>query len=79
MDRTKWNLSPAAERIVAALDEEGIKSEPYSGRGMYGKYCVSVRNYDAYDLPRGLGKPSEDSMGKGNVLYCPSALLEVPQ
>lgn len=71
------------ERFIEALDDAGFEPKRYSGRGMYGKECVSVRGDEdnpisAWDIARELfGEPREfvipeprqDSLGLGIVLY----------
>lgn len=42
----------------------------YSGRGMYGKVCPAVR-LDEFEAFGTKVEYSEDSMGKGRVLYAP--------
>jgi hypothetical protein len=67
---------------------EALKSEfdvhSYSGRGMYGKCCVSVHGSSAWEIAKYLfsetwdgifdflPEPHEDSLGLGRVFYWPS-------
>ena len=67
--------------LIEALQEGGFEPRSYSGRGMYGKCCVSVYDVSAWDVARELfgeshdfviPEPLQDAMGLGNVLYWPS-------
>ncbi len=72
--------------LIDALDECGYEPKSYSGRGMFGKCCVSVSgdNLDAWDVARSLFEetwdgafarlpnPHQDQLGRGIVLYWPS-------
>ena len=60
------------EELLSKIRETGRTPTSYSGRGMYGKYCVAVHldqfDYGA-DLPQeGIAK---DAMGRGIVVYWP--------
>jgi hypothetical protein len=73
------------EAVIVALDTAGYEPEPYSGRGMHGGLCVSVRvhsNVEAGELTSVVGfRPTTDNMGKGVVAYWPAIswpLEEVP-
>lgn len=70
-------MSTNVKSIIQRLKDEGFDTCSYSGRGMYGKRCVSVyirpneiwKEADVRDL---IGKaPTTDSMGKGIVAYWP--------
>lgn len=77
-----------AQRLIDAI-EAGCQYDAlsYSGRGMYGKRCVSVNldnTADLLHLGALLGEelgvdsvptPSIDSMGRGIVVYWPSIPL----
>jgi glucan biosynthesis protein len=69
--------------IIEKLKDKGFDPTSYSGRGMFGKRCVSV-----YVRPNEIWKeaevveivgarPTTDSMGKGIVVYWPN--LEWPE
>jgi hypothetical protein len=70
-----------AEKIVRALEEEGIDAsirEDYSGRCMYGATCVAIVCDDPVAVGFAAGKariPSkdrpkrQDNMGRSMVLY----------
>ena len=74
------------KKFIEALEDAGYDPKPYSGRGMFGKQCVSVSEEDvtAWDIAHGLWylvpedehldvpEPRQDSMGLGIVLYWPS-------
>jgi hypothetical protein len=66
------------QELINALTDAGFTPESYSGRGMYGKNCVSVKNESIFDVGRALAEldsipePSQDQLGKGIVLYWPS-------
>ena len=72
-----------ADDLIDAINlaDCGNEARSYSGRGMYGKQCVSVdldSDGDLWDLAvalarRGIepGGPSTDSMGRGIVAYWP--------
>ena len=73
-------------RFIELLQEAGFDPTSYSGRGMYGKLCVSVQGDDvsAWDVARALWfnnfddedldipEPRQDQLGLGIVLYWPS-------
>ena len=79
------------EQFIEVLRDAGYTPKSYSGRGMYGRTCVSV-NVDSlgdafrlgFDLAAGSpdpdeaypGMPTSDAMGLGYVLYWPG--LEWP-
>jgi hypothetical protein len=73
--------------LIKALEEAYFEVKSYSGRGMFGKYCVSVSDgSSAWDIAKGLWRndfgseldycdipePRQDSLGLGIVLYWPS-------
>lgn len=72
-----------ADELIDALNlvDCGNEARSYSGRGMYGKQCVSVDldgDGDLWNLAialsrRGIepGQPHTDSMGRGIVAYWP--------
>ncbi len=68
------------KRFIEALKHEGYNPKSYSGRGMFGKECVSVSDEDmsAWVLANYLGRvgiytpePRQDSLGLDIVLYWP--------
>lgn len=67
------NLEP--DKLVALLRRKGLRPRSYSGRGMYGRYCVSINLDQNEPVPDKLpGGYSWDSMGLGRVLYWPNVL-----
>ncbi len=73
-------------KLIEALEEGGWEVRSYSGRGMFGRTCVSVRDGDekasAWDIAKHLfsaydgafdrlPEPSQDQLGLGIVLYWP--------
>lgn len=73
------------QALIDALESAGRKWRPYSGRGMYGKECVSVMLEDAGELfiiggelaDSGFAvKPTIDSMGLGVVAYWPRCRID---
>jgi hypothetical protein len=73
------------EKFIEVLEDAGYEPESYSGRGMYGKNCVSLKgdvsvwdvayslwfnNFDDEDLD--VPEPKTDSLGLGIVIYWPS-------
>lgn len=69
------------EALIEALEEGGFEPHSYSGRGMYGKCCVSVHDVSPWEVARELfseshdfviPEPRQDAMGLGIVLYWPS-------
>lgn len=72
-----------AQDLIDALEDIGYDPEGYSGRGMYGKQCVSVRADDLHvlfemGLEFGQRDPNEqwptprsDSLGTGIIIYWP--------
>lgn len=71
-------------RLIEALESEGYDPSSYSGRGMYGKSCVAVRNVTVWEIAKtlfteeydgefdDLPEPQQDQLGRGIVLYWPS-------
>jgi hypothetical protein len=64
-----------------ALEAVGYKPKRYSGRGMYGRECIAINDADPWEIATELAqnypdatfpKPSEDSLGRGSVIYWPS-------
>jgi hypothetical protein len=74
------------QRFIDVLEEAGYEPTSYSGRGMYGKFCVSVQGDDVsvWEVARSLRlnhladedldipEPRQDQLGLGIVLYWPS-------
>ncbi len=68
--------------LIGILEDAGYEPYSYSGRGMYGKTCVSVHaDRDsgislwvlAQELvDHGLPEPKQDQLGLGMVYYWPS-------
>lgn len=88
-DRRMKPSTVLAEQLIAALDNEDIKWREYSGRGMYGAYCIGVsyNNMDldeeqildaVKDVPGVEDSECRDSMGLGYILYWPDARLVYP-
>ena len=76
-----------SKKLIEALEEGGWETRSYSGRNMYGKNCVSVRDGDekvsAWEIAKHLfseeydgefdrvPEPQRDQLGLGIVLYWP--------
>ena len=70
-----------AQDFIDTLQGLGCDADYYSGRGMYGKRCVSVSLDGGADLwnlaialgeqAREVGPPTTDSLGMGIVAYWP--------
>ena len=76
-----------SKKLIEALEAGGWETRSYSGRGMYGKTCVSVRDGDervsAWEIAKHLfseeydgefdrvPEPQQDQLGLGIVLYWP--------
>ncbi len=70
------------KKLYDILEDEGFEPRSYSGRGMFGRNCVSVHSSEdesvslwqlaaslaAYDIP----EPITDQLGLGYVYYWPS-------
>lgn len=39
-----------SERLIELIEEAGYEPREYSGRGMYGKYCVGFTTDDSKSL-----------------------------
>jgi len=67
---------------AAALNHTGRYYNNYSGRGMFGKLCVSIycEVHEALDIISevGIKGAKTDSMGLGSVVYWPSIQEDVP-
>lgn len=88
--------SETVDRFIQSLKDAGgsVREDGYSGRGMYGSYCVGVSAEspsDAFALLYELGRADEDgeflyfiestsydSLGMGVVLYWTRAKIESP-
>lgn len=67
------NLTP--EKLIAQLRRKGLRPYSYSGRGMFGRYCVAITVEQHEPVPDRLpGGYSSDSLGLGRVLYWPNFL-----
>lgn len=80
------------QELKDALDMAGYNPTDYSGRGMFGKYCVGVSTRDSAatvvsevvaqcrDVPpellKLLGAARTDSLGMGYIHYWPSVPWE---
>lgn len=79
------------KKLIEAMQDMDFKVRRYSGRAMYGKYCVGVVTRDPFELGlligldldsemseafRNLGTRS-DSLGLSTIFYWPS--LEWPE
>jgi hypothetical protein len=74
------------KQFIEALEQSGFEPSAYSGRGMYGKQCVSINGDDvsAWEVARclwynnfeeddlNIPEPRQDQLGLGIVLYWPS-------
>jgi hypothetical protein len=70
------------QQFIDALEDAGYEVTSYSGRGMYGKECVSVNgDVSEWEIARALWfndehedvpAPRRDQLGLGIVLYWPS-------
>jgi hypothetical protein len=76
-----------AKKLLEALEEGGWETRSYSGRGMFGASCISVRDGDekvsAWEIAKHLSseqydgefdrlpEPQQDQLGRGIVLYWP--------
>ena len=68
-DFEHYALSENQQQFIEDADDSGLKVDYwYSGRGMYGKYCPSVKVEQANDL-RTKAKVREDSLGMNVVIY----------
>ena len=67
----------ASKQFIEDLEDAGYEPKSYSGRGMFGKICVSVHDASAWEVARTLEsdmdvpEPREDALGLGNILYWP--------
>lgn len=73
------------EQMIEALRDCRLRPRAYSGRGMYGRYCVGVTTDGPFEVGVTLGAhfclngiapdeipgPSTDSMGQSTILYWP--------
>ena len=61
------------DKIIRIIENAGYEPRSYSGRGMYGKYCLGVDLPEISGLVRlgGVPLPTTDSMGKGIIAYWP--------
>lgn len=70
-------MNTDVKSIIERLKDKGFDAFSYSGRGMYGKRCVSVdiRHNEIWkeaEVAEIVGKaPTTDSLGKGIVAYWP--------
>ena len=61
-----------SDDLIEALYQQGLEPRAYSGRAMFGRYCVGVAVNDLgrYEYPRGW---QHDSLGTGYIVYWPDA------
>lgn len=67
-----------AQKLINAIRAAGHEPTSYSGRGMYGRYCIGVsldHINDADGLP--LKGSNTDSLGRGIILYWPA--IDAPE
>jgi hypothetical protein len=83
MDEAHKPANALARRIINTLESWGYKPRAYSGREMYGAYCVGVDLTGTNELfslgqhlTTGIPAPLKDDMGKGIIAYWPDAKLE---
>ena len=76
MDRISRKIAEVVNTMAGNLSEDQPYMRAYSGRGMYGKYClgVSVGRYEMNDLLKEfkrnrIPEPSKDALGMGAILY----------
>lgn len=62
-----------ANDLMEKIQDAGLRPFAYSGRGMYGKYCVAC-SLSEHDRGRFLPTKGrhEDSLGCNTVVYWPS-------
>ena len=63
-----------AQELIKKIRRAGLEPRDYSGRGMYGAYCVGVDLDHIGDISQ-LGKVPRatfDGMGMGVIAYWPS-------
>lgn len=67
-----------AKELIDKIKKTGRAPEAYSGRNMYGKYCIGC-SVEAGDRGEGLPRNGmvADSLGMGMILYWPR--VEAPQ
>lgn len=63
-----------AKALIKRLQAAGHEVRSYSGRGMYGRYCVGVSLTRGERLTVGSRTASYDSLGLGSIAYWPSAV-----
>ena len=58
------------EELIQNLHRQGLQPRSYSGRFMYGKYCVAVAmpHPSDYELPAGWRM---DNLGLSRIVYWP--------
>jgi hypothetical protein len=83
MDEVLKPANALARRIINTLESWGYTPTAYSGREMYGAYCVGVKLTGQNELftlgqalPKGIEAPIQDQLGKGIIAYWPDAQLE---
>jgi len=70
-------MKPNAEEFVEILEDLGFDPQPYSGRYMFGKQCVSLQDTTPWEVARKIPIPIEvsapktDALGKGTIVYWP--------
>lgn len=64
--------------LIKVLTDNGFTPTPYSGRGMAGQYCVSVKNVSMWSVASKVGGvdgveiPLSEQLGKSIVIYWPN-------
>jgi hypothetical protein len=65
---------PTSEVLIETLEAAGCEVTRNSGRGMFGRECVTVKNEPAWSVARGLPagmdipEPNQDALGHGTVV-----------
>lgn len=72
-ERAKVLKLRKSERAIQKLKAAGYEPRSYSGRGMYGRYCVGVTVSRSYvdDVKKLIRGASTDSMGMDVIVYWP--------
>ncbi len=63
-----------AIRAIQKLEGEDFEPRSYSGRGMYGRYCVGVSiddYFDAQEVKKLISGSRMDNLGMGYIVYWP--------
>lgn len=65
-------MTTKAQALYDVLLKRGTSPRSYSGRGMFGEYCIGTTEFPTGKAVTIAGRPCTDSLGRGTIYYWPS-------